>query len=108
MRDQYDNVYAEARDPSVWPLSKATLENKKLQTNVMELLGIGDLHEDTQSDSEEMLPSGIDFDFDPTQTAFLIDNVRDHSMDDDERLFGTNDPLNRRRRGSDPNAENYS
>lgn len=29
MRDQYDNVYAEARDPSVWPLTNATMENKK-------------------------------------------------------------------------------
>lgn len=46
-RDQYDNVYAEARDPSVWPLTNATMVNKKLQTNVMELLGIGDLREDT-------------------------------------------------------------
>lgn len=29
-------------------------------------------------------------------------------MDDDAAMFGTNDPLNRRRRGSDPNADNYS
>jgi len=49
MRDQYDNCYAEARDPSVWPLKNATTANKKLQTNVMELLGVDDLREDTQS-----------------------------------------------------------
>jgi len=30
MRDQYDNCYAEAKDPSVWPLTNALQANKKL------------------------------------------------------------------------------
>lgn len=30
MRDQFDNCYAEAKDPSVWPLSNAEQMNKKL------------------------------------------------------------------------------
>ena len=47
MRDQFDNVYSEARDPSVWPLKNVFTLNKKVQTNVMELLGVDDLHEDT-------------------------------------------------------------
>ena len=49
MRDQFDNVYAEAKDPSVWPLADVEQANKKLQTNVMELLGVDDLEADTQT-----------------------------------------------------------
>lgn len=47
MRDQFDNCYAEAKDPSVWPLPDVKQFNKKLQTNVMELLGVDDLEPDT-------------------------------------------------------------
>lgn len=47
MRDQFDNCYAEAKDPSVWPISNAETANKKLQTNVMELLGVDDLVADS-------------------------------------------------------------
>ena len=49
MRDQFDNCYGEARDPSVWPLRDVEKANKKLQTNVMELLGVDDLVADTQT-----------------------------------------------------------
>ena len=30
MRDQFDNCYAEAKDPSVWPLPDVKQFNKKL------------------------------------------------------------------------------
>ena len=49
MRDQFDNCYAEARDPGVWPLQDVEQANKKLQTNVLELLGVDDLEMDTQT-----------------------------------------------------------
>lgn len=49
MRDQFDNCYAEAKDPNGWPISNAETANKKLQTNVMELLGVDDLVADSQT-----------------------------------------------------------
>ena len=49
-----------------------------------------------------------DFEYDPNQAAFLIDNVIARMDSEDNDAYNTNDPLNRRRRGSDPNAENYS
>jgi len=54
MRDQFDNVYAEARDQDQWPLKDVPKANKKLQTNVMELLGVDDLREDTQTQISEL------------------------------------------------------
>lgn len=54
MRDKFDNVYAEARDLDVWPQKNVPMANKKLQTNVMELLGVDDLHEDTQTEISEI------------------------------------------------------
>ena len=108
MRDQYDNCYAESRDPSVWPLKNVTQANKKIQTNVMELLGVDDLKDDTQTEVSMQSQMPEDFEYDPNQAAFLIDNVIARMDSEDNDAYNTNDPLNRRRRGSDPNAENYS
>ena len=74
MRDCFDNCYAEAKDPSVWPLSNAKQVNKKLQTNVMELLGVDDLVADTQSVVTADQPPD-DYEYDPNQAAFLINGV---------------------------------
>jgi len=67
MRDRFDNCYAEARDPSVWPLnSNAVQANKKLQTNVMELLGVDDLVPDSQTElSVDAEPMQEEYEYDP-------------------------------------------
>ena len=43
MRDLSDNCYAEAKDLSQWPLRTVKVYSVKVQTNVLELLGIDDL-----------------------------------------------------------------
>lgn len=48
-----------------------------------------------------------DYEYDPTQTAFLINGVIDRMDSGSDENYATNDPLNRMRRGSDPNAELY-
>ena len=45
MCDQFDNCYSEAKDPSVWPLTNAEQVSRKVQTNVLELLGVDDIDE---------------------------------------------------------------
>ena len=48
-----------------------------------------------------------DYEYDPNQTAFLINGVIDRMDSGSDENYATNDPLNRMRRGSDPNAELY-
>ena len=74
----------------------------------MELLGVDDLKDDTQTEVSMQSQMPEDFEYDPNQAAFLIDNVIARMDSEDNDAYNTNDPLNRRRRGSDPNAENYS
>jgi len=66
MRDQYDNCYREAVDPHSGPMRDVKLVSKKVQTNVLELLGVDDLFmaESPRSmvsgDSDRFLEEGMD------------------------------------------------
>ena len=74
----------------------------------MELLGVDDLEPDTQT-QVTVTEEAVEAEYDPSQAANLINGVIDR-LDSEEMYedkYGTNDVLVRRR-GSDPNAENYS
>jgi len=43
MRDQYDNCYHEAKAAHSFPLRDTKLISVKVQTNILELLGVDDL-----------------------------------------------------------------
>ena len=79
----------------------------------MELLGVDDLRYDTQTEvAESGGDDADDVEYDPHQTAHLINRViarlDSEPPDVDDQDYGTNDALMLKRRGSDPNAENYS
>lgn len=66
MRDRFDNCYAEAVPLHSRPLRDVKLHSKKVQTNVLELLGVDDIYlvETPRSlvsgDSDEYLEEGLD------------------------------------------------
>lgn len=66
MRDQFDNCYAEAMPLYERPMRDVKLHSRKVQTNVLELLGVDDIYlQDTprslvSGDSDEYLEEGID------------------------------------------------
>ena len=73
------------------------------------MLGVDDLVMDTQTqETEEQEKTVEEYEYDPQQTAFLIDGVieRLDSAEEDNN-FLSNEPL-RARHDSDPNAEHFS
>ena len=59
--------------------------------------------------SEEGAEQAVDdYEYDPHQTAFLINGVIGNLDSGSDDNYATNDPLRKVRRGSDPNAELYN
>ena len=90
----------------MWPLKNVPQENKKVQTNVMEMLGVDDLVEDSQSKASVVDEGYFTTDFDGRgQARNLINGAIagiGSGMDSD---YASNDRLIRR--GSHPDAEIY-
>jgi len=55
LRDNYDNVYAEGKPAHYFPMRTDKLVSIKVQTNVLELLGVDDMiiKEESAEDAEE-------------------------------------------------------
>ena len=70
----------------------------------MELLGVDDLEPDTQT---QQTVTEEDAEVESNQAANLINRVIARIDSDVDDKYGTNDNLLKRRRGSDPDAENY-
>ena len=77
--DQGDNCYAQAVDFSKKPMRNVKLVSVKVQTNVMELLGLDDLllapQQEPLSEVSDQSSRYIEEVIDDNATAVLIDNV---------------------------------
>ena len=98
-RDQYDNVYAEAKPAHYFPMRDCKLITVKVQTNLLELLGVDDLMlQDARarqhgygSAEEEYVEEYVDGDY----TRGLINNVIDGLADADFKKRRRRLPKNR-------------
>lgn len=83
LRDAYrdgnlgDNVYTDSYDPNLRPMRSTKVVSVKVQTNVMELLGLDDLQQPREQASEVSDQSSryIEDEFDENATRKLISNV---------------------------------